>query len=260
MMKAFLLIGLIFSQLAFAAPTGIALVGHGLNNSPASMEQITGLLNSWGIAVVPIELAGHLGNDPDSPMPVVRAAEWQENFAQAYQAASLSVKRAKVPFYFVGFSLSTVVTLAALQNPEYHFDKMILLAPPLIVNAQSRAVKILPANGTNIPSMMPRELRAHKGTSTAAYHALFETMDEVKLTPALAATPTLVVIDAKDELVDARKTVERIKQEAPRWIVRTITVEKPGGYGFHHLLIDEKCVGQQTWAAMTNAMKAFLLP
>jgi esterase/lipase len=260
-MKFFILIiSLFFVQHAGAAGRAVALVGHGLNNSPESMGQISTLLTAWGIEAVPLALTGHSGAEPDSPMPVVSSKDWQRDFSVAYQIASSKAKQAKLPLFFVGFSLSTVVALAAMQDSQFHFDKIILLAPPLQIKATSRAVGALPAGGMNIPSMMPKPLRAHKGTSTAAYHALFDTIEMAKLIPSLAAIPTLVIIDPKDEMVDAARTVDQIKSQAPRWRVHSLSVEKPGGYGFHHLLIDQKCVGPDTWSKMTAAMNLFLLP
>lgn len=248
---------LLFFSLAQASTStpavkGIVIVGHGLNNNYSAMSDIVHELESHQLKTIPLILAGHnLEGSPDTPMPDVSETEWLADFKAAYETASAEALKENCPLYFLGYSLSSLVGLVAIQqNPEFKLSGMLLLAPPIETQMLTHLPNILPGRSLNLPSLTPAPLRAHKGTSIGAYKSLFRLQELLKL-QSLATIPTRVVMDPQDELLDVRRTSVVIQSQAPHWEILLVNATLAHGYGYHHLLVDPKSTGAAAWSQIT---------
>jgi hypothetical protein len=71
-------------------------------------------------------------------------------------------------------------------------------------------------------------------------------------------TPTLVLVDPKDELLSYR-TLMNIADDTPAWRVERVsaagsTLKRP----VHHLIVDEPSLGSAEWRRMLALMEDFL--
>lgn len=254
---------------------GVALVIHGLNLCPDKMEALIKLLNSNRIDVISLSLRGHGSNFKHHPGIIEKNARlrafkkvsynlWLKETCKAYHVAQkLSVNK-RVPLFFVGFSLGGLLgTDLFVRNAGVRFDRMVLLAPALDIRFIHYAAKIFyPFPGFVIPSLSPKQYRANKGTTIAAYHSLFDAVKHFKENiNSRLNIPTIVFIDRQDEMVSHKGLQNIIKtSHFDRWTIRYIqkvtseTTLKP-----HHLIIDEPSVGKTTWEKMKHEIIAHLL-
>src|SRR5580704_6752517 len=202
----------------------IVILLHGLNLKPQKMDDWSKVLSAHGAEVLRFALYGHTG-DCDH-MREVTADIWRQQFMEVVELARSEAKKYHVPIYFIGFSLGALVGLEWLANSRDHeeeFKKMVLIAPALSIPWYSQAaVKMLSVfgRGLMLPSRSPETYRANKGTSIAAYQALFELKESLERREyAHANIPTLVVIDREDELIDSRgvrKLIQEFRLDAWR--------------------------------------------
>jgi pimeloyl-ACP methyl ester carboxylesterase len=234
----------------------IVVLLHGLNLKPERMDDWAQKLSFHGSHVISFALYGH--GDDKNHMAKVTANIWRE---QIDEAILLAQKKAlgEVPVYFLGFSLGALVGLEALsRHPNAIFQKMVLIAPALSTPWYSRgAIKALSIFGKGfiLPSRSPKEYRAHKGTSIAAYQALFELLDSVMAHEFKNANvSTLLLIDQHDELVDS-KDIRKIiwDYKLSQWQLEIVDNRYAyDTYGFRHLMVDEESVGQELWEHIAN--------
>jgi len=120
------------------SPTGVALVVHGLSDSPYSFKNIAQTLNDRDIIVYGLRLPGH-GTLPSSLDSVV----WQDWLA-AVQVADRHIRQhhADLPYYYVGYStgaaLGIKLTLDAIAEDRAFPDQLFLLSPALGVSTLAR--------------------------------------------------------------------------------------------------------------------------
>lgn len=237
----------------------VVLLLHGLNLKPQKMDDWSKALAVHGAEVMRFALYGHTGDHEH--MRAVTAEVWRQQFKEAVRAAQSRAKELKVPVYFIGFSLGALVGLEWLANDgekEAGITKMVLIAPALTVPWYSRAaIKMLSifGRGLMLPSRSPEAYRANKGTSIAAYQALFELKHSLELKKYKNANiSTLVLIDREDELVDSRgirKIINDFRLGA--WTLEIVDNRFAyDNYGFRHLMVDEEAIGKGLWADLSH--------
>ncbi len=119
-------------------PRGVALVVHGLSDSPYTLKNIARTLQEAGIIIYGIRLPGH-GTLPSSLDDVM----WQDWLA-AVRIANDHIKKqhAELPYYYLGYStgaaLGVKMTLDAIAQDKPLPDQMFLLSPALGVNPLAR--------------------------------------------------------------------------------------------------------------------------
>ena len=119
-------------------PAGVALVVHGLSDSPYSLKSIAQALNKNEMIVYGLRLPGH-GTLPSSLDDVV----WQDWLAAVRVADShIQQQHAGLPYYFVGYStgaaLGVKMTLDAINHHRKTPDQLFLLSPALGVSSLAR--------------------------------------------------------------------------------------------------------------------------
>lgn len=236
----------------------VVILLHGLNLRPQKMDDWSRVLSAHGAQVIRFALYGHTGDYQH--MQKVTADAWRSQFQEAIRIARSRAEEDKVPLYFIGFSLGALVGLEwqSKQEPgQSGFQKMVLIAPALSIPWYSRtAVNLLSifGRGFMLPSRSPEDYRANKGTSIAAYQALFALKASLERNKYRNANvSTLVLIDREDELVDSRgirKIIEEFRLS--KWILEMVDNRFAyDNYGFRHLMVDEDAVGKELWASLS---------
>lgn len=239
---------------------GVMITIHGLNNKPSTMDYFGRRMNTKGIKVLRVPLAGHRG-DIEEMKRVVRD-DWHWSVYRSYCLAKAEADKYSVPLYFAGNSLGALMFIdTSLQGAAtpIKVEKMILFAPAIAVKKRAHLVRALRVMGSRfiLPSKTPYAYRANRGTSVAAYKALFRSLNsvQVRLNKDINI-PTLIFIDPQDELISLGHINSMIKhKQLDHWSVKKVnnagsTLPKT----YHHLIIDEESVGTSQWKEMEDAM------
>ena len=119
-------------------PRAVALLVHGLSDSPYSLRSIAQLLNAKGVIVYGLRLPGH-GTLPSSLDTVV----WPDWLA-AVRLVDQHIRRqhGELPYFYAGYStgaaLGVKMTLDAIASQQRHPDQLLLFSPALGVNPLAR--------------------------------------------------------------------------------------------------------------------------
>jgi esterase/lipase len=252
---------------------GVVIAAHGLNVAPSKMGApqsegtIVKALLDGGYHVVRAALTGHTGS-VESMKSVTEEAWLDDARACILAARAEAVKAAgqnRCPVYLAGFSLGALVFEVLMNEASSAcFDKAVLFSPAVAVKDLARGILALEGasegGGRIIASRSPAEYRAQAGASIAAYKALFSLEKRLAATSfAKSNIPTLGFIDPKDELVSCGKLEKLIKKfSLTNW--RLQKVAKSGASirpAYHHLIIDDNCLGKESWDAVRRAMLDF---
>jgi alpha-beta hydrolase superfamily lysophospholipase len=119
-------------------PTGVALVVHGLSDSPYSLKNIAQALNKSDIIVYGLRLPGH-GTVPSGLDDIA----WQDWMAAVRVTDKhIQQQHAGLPYYYVGYStgaaLGVKLALDAIAQGRKTPDQLFLLSPALGVSPLAR--------------------------------------------------------------------------------------------------------------------------
>ena len=230
---------------------GVILLSHGLNNRPELMHPIAKAFTKSGFDVLVPALKGHV--DDFATFKKVKGEDWLADVITAYNKVHQRASLKNCPVFYVGFSLGGLigVTLKA-QGKLPEINKMWLLAPALEITWFASLLKPL-LNlklDFSIPSRAPGFYRAHQRMPIQAYRALFE-VKELLQQQSIVNTPTLLHIDAKDELVSFKKLKKLIVQEKlSNWQLHKLDSKE--SKGIHHMIADPFYTGKNNWQTMLN--------
>jgi alpha-beta hydrolase superfamily lysophospholipase len=119
-------------------PRGVALLVHGLSDSPYSLKNIAQHLNKQGIIVYGLRLPGH-GTLPSGLDDI----EWQD-WLGAVRIVDNHIRQhhSNLPYYYFGYSMGAALgiklTLDAIANNHKTPDQLVLLSPALGVSKLAR--------------------------------------------------------------------------------------------------------------------------
>jgi len=141
-----------FTLVPQGAPRGVAVMLHGLTDSPYSLRHIAQRYQRDGFVVVAIRLPGH-GTVPSS-LTDVTAEDWEAATRLAVREARRRVP-ASVPLHIVGYSnggaLALEYTLEALQDPSLPKpDRLVLLSPMIGITQFARFAGV-----AGLPAILP---------------------------------------------------------------------------------------------------------
>ena len=236
-------------------PKFVALVVHGLNNRPSKMADVRRALNTLGGNVLQVGLPGHRGYLPDDGSNPYTA--WTGHLRAALCLAQQQAKNKKIPFVFVGYSLSGALYLDILgQNTEPIFkaDAQVLFAPALSLRWTSYLVKAFFLFGEEyyLNSWSPETYRMMAGAKMKHYKGLFRTIDSLHhhVDPKIHNIPTLVIMDPKDELVSLRGIKKFVsKNKLTHWQINEVdNSESNLKDKLHHLVTSQEAVGPNMWS------------
>jgi esterase/lipase len=236
----------------------VIILLHGLNLAPQRMDDWAKILSFHDAYVIQFSLYGHTGNV--AHMQTVSVDIWRNQFETVMSISLAKAKELGVPLYFMGFSLGALVNLEwlASQKEQPAIKKMVLIAPAISIPWYSRVtIKTLSIFGNKflLPSRSPKNYRANRGTSVAAYLSLFKLKDSLEEKKyRFANINTLVLIDRHDELVNSSNISRAIKQfKLSNWRLEIVdNYFAYDNYGFRHLMVDQEAVGKELWQDLSQ--------
>lgn len=246
-------------------PTSVALLVHGLNLAPGKMDSIGKVLSDDGSDVLRISLKGHRGNEEE--FKNVTRLDWIQDIFNGYCEARQRADLLGIPLNYVGYSLGGVLNIDLMNNfPEadVKYNHIIYFAPAAVVNLKSYMVKVLNVFGSKyvVPSLSEEDYRANcNGTPIIAYTSLFDSINSVEKSGIKKGsdTPTLIIIDPKDEMVNPEGLRSMIDvNNLTNWSIYQFSnsSEKTKVKNkFHHLIIDEESVGPLNWQEISKLIR-----
>lgn len=236
---------------------GAVLIAHGLNLRPSKMNALAEHYYKSGFDVYRLTLSGHDGDM--SAFKEVTAEKWLNEVVVAFN--EMKAKESAKPLHLLGFSLGGLAGYVAHESGFVAFDKIVLIAPPLQVTRTAGLVRSLFGfPSLMLPSKNNVDYRVHSKTPIAAYIALFDLIQEVKVPASrLTEVPGLVFFSSQDEMVDTEKSTAFLSQTHSQWAIHKVekvnATLKPVSY---HLMIDEPSLGAKPFAEMLQKISEFI--
>ena len=236
-------------------PRGTALILHGLNLRPSSMDEIAEHVASLGLDTYRLSLAGHA----DAPAPAITTAMWENDLAEAFALAKQ--RQPGKPIYILGYSIGGLLAVHFVsRHPEIQPHAMILLAPALSLKliAQSIALtSLFPESELALPSLSPPHYRRLPGTPLRWYNNLRTMLNEISPLSQpgkLALIPTLVLGNPRDELVSLTGIQSWIEDNSlsDKWCVAKLYPSHRNPALPEHLVIDRASLGAEQWIKLTS--------
>ena len=233
-------------------PVKIIII-HGLNNNLDGFLPLAQSLNSLGYKTEILCLPGHGENREGAKSD----DEAMRCFDQRMQELM------KAPYSVIAFSQGALYLQLWLdKNPSSLPQSQILLAPALFI----RHLEFLNGLMSRLPnffyilSQTPKKLRRYNQLYVWEYRNLFRKAKQYQSIDKTMRIPTLILIDPKDEVVDAK----RIKQELENRNTDTkieyfernyLRGRRPGKY---HILFNPEYFSASDWKSFIARIDKFL--
>jgi alpha-beta hydrolase superfamily lysophospholipase len=219
---------------------------HGLNNNRECFSPLQSALEAQGFSCQLVTLPGH-GEDRYEAGDFESAYTiFKQNMQQVSQA----------PWVVVAFSTGALYLQHWLKHhPDRHPLAQVLLAPALFI----RRFKLVTLLARWLPpafklrSWAPAQVRRYPGLEIREYKILLEGLSRYR-TGDDFLVPTLMLIDPRDELVDATKLGQH-QAGANLELIQRPYLWKPG---HHHLLFHPDYFSPQDWQKFIQRMANFL--
>ncbi|SDL52126.1 Lysophospholipase, alpha-beta hydrolase superfamily [Catalinimonas alkaloidigena] len=221
-----------------------ALLIHGLNVRPDSLGWLIDQLTARGIRVVNVQLRGH--SKAHCPHHALHRITW-EDWVDDLQAPLQEVRnRPAQPCVLIGYSMGALVGLEIAHRYHVTFDRYLLLAPPIQINALSR--RLLPLcrrfGRVVLPSFTPKAYRVYPALPIGLFHTLATGIRSVAQRK--HPGPLTILIDPCDELVSfAAVKAFAIKHRATLKVIAKKIGDCRYGH-IKHLIVDEASLGPAT--------------
>lgn len=226
------------------------------------MDPLAMALAERGFVVRRVALEGHYG--PAGLQHQVTASGWLENVRAALE--SLHEKFEPADVHVVGFSLGgTIPLVLSKRSGEPRYSRAVLIAPAIAIApiaAPLRALSRVTSAALPLPSLAPRDIRAHSTTSLAEYRALFELSDELGRARELSTVldvPTLVLVSSNDALVSGNGIRRWIEESGmSKWTIEM--VEASGRTHFGHVIFHPRAFEEKEWRHLVERIAGHLSP
>jgi len=229
---------------------------HGLNNPPEVLQTLATHFASKGFKIHLFNLYAHKKGQPLKEQTLKECLQHIH-----YQMLQIPKEE---EIYFLGFSQGALVfELYQMMNLCQHKIKsQVLIAPSFYIKRQTifgLLTKILPLN-TKLFSVTPREFRQFDGLNMSYYRLLIEQLKVFHKygMKTLSKVPTLILADAKDELIDMGRThAEMLKNNLDNWKIVYLNrdLKHIKHYGKHHLMFNPDYFSADDWNAMMKEME-----
>ncbi len=224
------------------------LILHGLNNSLDAFGPLKAALTERGFDCKLVCLPGH-ADDREEVREFVSA---NSSFDRAMSALTNS------PYAVIAFSQGALYFQLWLRQTLVKKPiAQVLLAPAISIryfDLLNRLSRLLPLEMT-IKSQLPESLRRYSYLYVREYRILFDAQISFRSEKKPFVVPTLVLIDPKDELVNAQK----LKSEYPEQVVFIerpyLRGKKPGKY---HAIFHPEYFTVEDWEKMLGKISGFL--
>lgn len=231
------------------------IILHGLNNQPEVLLPMSAYFSAKGFKIHLFNLYGH---KKDQPLKHLTLKECLHHIH--YQMLQIP-KEDEV--YFLGFSQGALIfqLYQMMKICQHTIKAQVLLAPSLYIKRQgfyNLIGSILPET-SSLPSIAPREFRLFDKLNMGYYKQLLEQLRVFHKhgIKHLEKVPTLILSDAKDELVDmGRLHAEMLKNNMDQWKIIYLNrdLKHLKHYGKHHIMFNPNYFSADDWNAMMSEM------
>ncbi|MBA2404169.1 MAG: alpha/beta fold hydrolase [Bdellovibrionales bacterium] len=233
-------------------PVKIIII-HGLNNNLECFYPFRDQIRSLGFEAELMCLPGH-GQDREEARDFeVALTHFDENIQKLITG----------PYAVIAFSQGALYFQLWLEKYNRPLPlAQVLLAPALFIRHFSKLSMImgrLPAFMIII-SQMPRKLRRYHYLNIWEYRTLFNKARKFQEFKTPLKAPTLILIDPKDELVDAQKLKHELDgrtsgAEIEFWERKYLRGRRPGKY---HVLFHPEYFTPDDWQKFTSKISEFV--
>jgi esterase/lipase len=221
------------------------------------MDELAVEFNGAGYSVFRPAFTGHCGNN--RYYLDVEPADWERDAREFHSEAAAKAGRLGVPLFLAAYSFSAAIYQALAE--ELPFARRIYLAPAISTRFWYPAA-ILIANAfprVTYHSMNLGGYYANEVSGMKAVQALEYFVRKVRRKRREGdRTPTLVLVDPKDELV-SYKGIRIVAGRRKTWRVGKLSNRgsrmRPA---YHHLIVTEESLGAREWRRMIGECVEFL--
>lgn len=232
-------------------PVKIIII-HGLNNNREGFFPLSNALNLLGYETEILCLPGH-GED----------REECQDAKQAMRSFDLRMKKViQNPYSVIAFSQGALYLQLWLEsNPSPLPRAQILLSPALFIRHLHLLNKLMSA----LPSFMffmsqtPKKLRRYNFLYIWEYRNLFQKAKQYETSKIQMKVPSLILIDPKDEVVDAQRLEEELAKRNSvvnfEYFERAyLKGRRPGK---HHILFNPEYFTPNDWKSFVTKIDEF---
>jgi alpha-beta hydrolase superfamily lysophospholipase len=228
------------------------IILHGLNNNSHTWDEFENVMQERGFRTVRITLPGH-GEKRD----VGRSfSETLKHFDHTLQP------HVQEPYIVVAYSLGALFFSNWLIGRKENLPvRMVFLAPALYLRKERWIRKIISSLHPRlpIPSIAPREIMLYKTLFIWEYRNLLEGIERFQHSKDSVQAPALLMLDPKDELIDAERLKSEWEKKNPGSEV--LFFERPEqkwGPSNHHILFHSKYFTANEWDLFIGKIERFL--
>lgn len=229
------------------------IIIHGLNNNLQSFIPLKNEFEKMGYQCHSLTLPGHGKDRTES-----------RDFKTAFRYFDQEIKKlTQDPYVVIAFSQGALyfqLWLEKNQGPKPLAQ--VLLAPALYINRYLLTEKImrtLPSFAL-IPSAAPRKIRRYPALYVREYRTLLDGIKTYQALKGPIKVPTYILIDPKDELVDA-ETLKRELFSRGSVDLKVDFEERnhlKNNRGHHHILFHPDYFKEEQWRALCVKAECFL--
>ena len=234
---------------------GTVIILPGLNDKPETMFELADTLSRVGYNALVCAFAGQRPGEFFSEYSAEDfAAAWLADIDSAVSAAK--TKFPELPLYNLSYSLGGAVTISYLERlPASPFKKLFFLAPAIRLNLRARALRLLlpfKIFNLSLPSLAPKQFRAHDYTSLRSYSALFGVIDSLQRSSfdagKLNAIPAVIALSPEDELVSENGIKDWLKEkDLSSWKLISLRPNPQQKGIYKHQVFNEAGLGPEEW-------------
>lgn len=220
---------------------------HGLNNNLEAFHPLKNALESLGFECQQIILPGHGENRDETKDTALAMKLFDERMRAAIQG----------PYGVIAFSQGALYLQLWMENTKAPLPQaQILLAPALYIRNFSylRIIMRSLPNSFFIFSQMPKLLRRYNYLHIWEYRNLFQKAHSFSEMNQSFKVKTQILVDEKDELVDAKKLKKKFPQEVQLIERPYLRGRKPGKY---HILFHPEFFTPDGWDGFVKSIKEF---
>lgn len=226
---------------------------HGMNNHDKCFNRMDSFFRNNGFETDLIILPCHGENRKEA-----------RDFKDALSLFDQKMKAlGETPYVAIAFSHGALYLQLWLEkNPKHKPLKQVLLAPALYIRKQNvieKALKLLP-DWFIIKSFSPKEFRRYELLSVWEYKILIHGAQTFQKFKGPFKVPSLVYIDPKDELVDAKKLKDEIEKKNDNFKVQYFErpyLKRP--IGCHHILFHPNYFQKNDWSMFMSSIEDYLV-
>ena len=223
---------------------------HGLNNNQEAFGPLISHFKNLGYETELVVLPCHGDNRREA-----------SNAKEALTLFDQSMKKLKdTQYYAIAFSQGALYLQLWLEkNQEHKPARQVLLAPALYIRRQKlieKMIRILPSFFV-IKSLSPKQFRRYEIMSAWEYAILVHSMLIWQKVSGAFRIKTMVMIDPRDELVDAQTLKQELEKKNQKFSVHLYDRDYVKGMGAHHVMFHPDYFNERDWKSFTHRIETF---